>query len=318
MKTGAADVRGLLAGFCRERRLPAAFAQDGQRYLWPLAQWIAGVQRLQGRCLVVGINGAQGTGKSTIAAVLAQLLGLTGLRMAVLSIDDLYLPRARRLALAAAVHPLLATRGVPGTHEVELGIAVLQRLRTLAAQGSCRLPRFDKLADDRLPMAQWPEIDGPVDVVLFEGWCVGTPAQSAAELAQPVNALEAEEDADSRWRRWVNDRLREDYPRLFALVDRLVFLRTPDFEHVVSWRRQQENELAHAAGSATSMDADALQRFIRHYERLTRHALATLPGLADVCVQIGPDHGIAGVRYRDPPGAERGQDGQVGVPPPSS
>lgn len=315
MKTGAAE---LLARFCRERRLPAAFERAVAEQLWPLAQWIAGEWRACGHCLVVGINGAQGTGKSTVAAVLQLLLVQSGLRAAVLSIDDLYLTRAQRSVLARSVHPLLATRGVPGTHDVDLGVRLLERLRDLGASETCRLPRFDKLADDRSPADGWPAAKGPIDVVLFEGWCVGTPPQSTAALAFPANALEAGEDADGRWRRWVNDRLREDYPRLFAAIDRLIFLRTPDFGRVLAWRQQQETGLARRTGSQPGMTGPALHRFVQHYERLTRHALATLPARADVCIELAEDHRIARVHYRETVPGRPVQAGQTGAAPAAS
>ena len=81
-----------------------------------------------GHPLVLGICGAQGSGKSTLAEALAERLERDGLACAVLSLDDLYLTRAERERLARGVHPLLATRGPPGTHDTSLGIAVLDAL----------------------------------------------------------------------------------------------------------------------------------------------------------------------------------------------
>ncbi len=286
--------------FCQEQGLPASFAHAGHAHLWPLAQWIAQRRQAQGTCLIVGINGAQGSGKSTLAALLQRLLGVLGLHAAVLSIDDLYLSRSARRRLAEQVHPLLITRGVPGTHDLALGVALLQRLRTLAPGQVLALPRFDKLADEPAPQAAWPLQPGPVDVVLFEGWCVGTPAQTRTELQLPVNALEQDEDADGRWRTWVNNRLERDYPQLFGPLDCLIFLRTPDFERVFAWRQQQETQLAGAAGhnAPAAMNRAALRRFIQHFERLSRHALTALPPLADVCLELRADHSIAAAHYR--------------------
>lgn len=301
MKSLDAQARERVQRYCTERCLSAAFAEAALTRLWPLAQWIAAQRQAQSTCLVVGINGAQGTGKSTLAGVVLQFLDLLGLRVAGLALDDLYLPRAKRLDLAASVHPLLATRGVPGTHDVEMGIELLDRLRRLRAGESLSLPRFDKANDDRVDSGRWSVVSGPLDVILFEGWCVGTPPQTEAALAQPVNALEANEDVDGRWRRWVNERLAQDYARLFAPIDRLVFLHAPAFAQVFEWRRQQEADTARIAGSSATrlLDDGALRRFIGHYERLTRHALATLPQRADVVVDLDADHRIAAVRYRD-------------------
>lgn len=251
-----------------------------------LADWLASLKR-GATAPVIGINGAQGSGKSTLAAQLVELLRQRhGLHAVVLSIDDLYLTRAQREALAAQVHPLLRTRGVPGTHDLDLGEIVLEALR----HGDMpRLPRFIKARDDRAPQSEWTAPPCPAELVLFEGWCVGTPAQAEKELAGPVNELEALEDAEAVWRRWVNERLALDYPRLFGLIDRLVFLQAPDFGSIFRWRLQQEHGNAQAGGGA-AMDEAGLRRFMQHYERLTRHALALLPQRAAALVRLGPGH----------------------------
>ncbi|MFA5939456.1 MAG: hypothetical protein WC809_08895 [Sinimarinibacterium sp.] len=300
MKTLDAKARDRVLRYCRERSLSDVFVAAAMAELWPLAQWIAAQRNARNACLVVGINGAQGTGKSTLAGVLLEFLDLLGLRGALLALDDLYLPRVERLRLAETVHPLLATRGVPGTHDVALGLELLDRMKRLRADESLLLPRFDKANDDRADPARWTRVGGPIDVVLFEGWCVGTPPQDVAALALPVNALEADEDADGRWRRWVNERLATDYARLFAQIDRLVFLHAPDFAQVFAWRGQQEADTARFAGASGSriLDDAALRRFIGHYERLTRHALAKLPTRADVVVGLNADHRITTVAYR--------------------
>ena len=179
--------------------------------------------------LVVGVCASQGAGKSTLCREAKARFEARGRRVAVLSLDDLYLSHAARAELAARVHPLFATRGVPGTHDVALGARVLDALR---AGGTARLPRFDKASDDPLPQSDWPDAAAP-DLILFEGWCVGVPAQAASALAAPVNALERDEDADGVWRRAVNDALAGPYAELWARIDRLVFLAAPDFDTVL-------------------------------------------------------------------------------------
>lgn len=263
-----------------------------------LADWIAIQHRAGAR--VAGINGAQGTGKSTLAQALAALLARRhALRAVTLSLDDLYLTRGERERLAARVHPLLATRGVPGTHDVELGVRVLERLPALGRGERAALPRFVKALDDRAGEAAWPVVEGPVDLVLFEGWCVGTPPQDDAELADPVNALERQEDGDGRWRRYVNRQLAEAYPRLFDRIDRLIFLRAPDFDSIFRWRRRQERDNAAQAGAGgRAMGPERLRRFIQHYERLTRHALRVLPERADAVLELGPEHEVRRCDFR--------------------
>ncbi len=232
--------------------------------------------------LTIGLCGAQGSGKSTLVAALTQRLGVAGLRVATLSLDDLYLSRAERQRLAREVHPLFATRGVPGTHDVALGLATIA---ALARGEPAALPRFDKGSDDRQPEPDWPLAPAGCQVLLLEGWCLGAAPQPAADLALPVNALEAAEDADGIWRSYANAALAGPYRRLFAAIDRLILLAAPDWQVVAKWREQQESELRMSAPGA--MSPAEVTRFIQHYERLTRWILAEMPERADLTVRLG-------------------------------
>ncbi len=284
------------AALARALALPPAYLEIVEGAWRPLARRIADAHRVAGRPVLIGINGAQGSGKSTAAAFLAEvLLPELGLRAAILSLDDLYLGRTERAALAREVYPLLATRGVPGTHDVDLGARLLDAL--LHGSGEVRLPRFDKGLDDRLPPSDWHAVALPVDVVLFEGWCVGAEPQAEAELVRPINRLEAEEDADGSWRRHVNESLANSYRRLFDPIDFLVMLRPPGFEAVVANRALQERKLAgRATGDQRPMSAAELERFMLHYERLTRHMFATMPARADILFDIGEDRSVRLIR----------------------
>lgn len=245
------------------------------------------VRASAGRARVYAISGLQGSGKSTLAAQLAAAARARGLRAAVLSVDDFYLGRRERQRLGRQVHPLLATRGPPGTHEVALACATLDRLREGAAT---RLPRFDKLADTRLPPSRWPRAHG-VDLIVFEGWFLGTPAQRESELAEPVNALERDEDAHGVWRGYCNRALDADYPALWSRLDRLLFLQPPGFEVVAGWRWQQEHALQARASQARhprrrGMTQAQVRRFVSLFERVSRQALARLPAIADRTVAL--------------------------------
>ncbi|KRA74965.1 kinase [Caulobacter sp. Root656] len=276
-----------LAAFLRDEALPAGFVAEVERLHAPLAARIAAVA--MGPAFVVGICGPQGSGKTTTVRVVAALLEAQGLKVATLSLDDLYLPRADREVLAREVHPLLRTRGVPGTHDVALGLAVLDRL---AGEGETALPRCDKAADDRAPVEAWPVVAGPVDVVLFEGWCVGARPEPAEALAAPVNALERERDPDGVWRAHVNAALAGSYRALFARLNLLVLFTAPDFETVMTWRREQEAKLRDrlaATGQGGAMIDDEVAVFVQHYERLTRHIARETPARADVVVALDKD-----------------------------
>lgn len=268
---------------------PARALSEAQRRT--LAGWIAGLEKTAAPT-VIGINGAQGSGKSTLACWLREALGRVGRNAVVLSIDDFYLTRAEREALARQVHPLLRTRGVPGTHDAALALDVLEALPRATKDRPVRLPRFIKAIDDRAPEAQWTAIEQPPELVLFEGWCVNLPPQQPQELEAPVNALESAEDADGVWRHYVNAQLQR-YQTLFGRIGRTIFLQAPDFAAIHRWRLQQEQGNASeldATGNSRLMGPQELERFIQHYERLTRHALRLMPQRADAVVRLGAEH----------------------------
>jgi D-glycerate 3-kinase len=274
--------------FLQRERLPEGYRLTIDNALRPLAAAITTRARLSDHMVVVGLCGAQGSGKSTAAAALVELLQLENLPAVALSIDDFYLPRAARQALAREVHPLFITRGVPATHDVELAQATID---SLADREPTLLPVFDKATDDRRPRAQWRECHGPMRVVILEGWCVGALPQTTAQLATPVNALEREEDADGVWRRTVNDALAGRYRPLFDRLSPLVLLAAPSFEVVQRWRGEQEHrlreKLQREGGDASRVMNDAaIARFIAHYERVTRHILTEMPQRADHLISL--------------------------------
>jgi len=250
---------------------------------------------------IIGINGAQGSGKSTLCKLLQIVLekGFAK-RVTTFSIDDIYLTHAERETLAEKIHPLLKTRGVPGTHDVGLGLQLLTNLRGIEAGESINIPVFDKSIDDRSAEEDFRQVTGPIDLVLFEGWCVGAKPQRGSALALPVNSLEHLEDPEQVWRRYVNDQLENDYKRLFREIDFLIMLKIPGISSVMEWRSKQERKLAKASpGGHKIMDTAALQRFIMHYERLTRAMLTEMPGRADLVFKLNRNQQIDGVQINN-------------------
>jgi D-glycerate 3-kinase len=233
------------------------------------------------RPLLAGISGLQGSGKSTLARELGVSARARGVRCEVLSLDDVYYGRRERLRLARTRHPLFATRGVPGTHDVALLQRTLAALAMASPRRPARVPRFDKGHDTRVTPSRWRTVTRPPELIVLEGWCVGVPPQDAGALRRPVNALERDEDRDGRWRVAVNAALAGDYARLWRRLDRLVLLQAPSFAVVARWRDEQEQSLR-ARGAPRALDRAALRRFLTHYERLSRHALRTLPVRADI------------------------------------
>lgn len=237
---------------------------------------------------IVGICGAQGSGKTWATRLLAERMERLGLRTVTLSLDDLYLPKAGRQSLAENVHPLFAVRGVPGTHDIAAGIRLLD---ALGDTGTLALPAFDKAKDDPVPREDWREVSTPVDVVLFEGWCIGALPQDASLLLPPVNALERDEDSAAIWRSHVNACLARQYQEVFSKLDMLALLQAPGFEVVAEWRLEQEQTLRRnlvSEGRDTSvlMDRMAIERFVMFYERITRHILEEMPMRADVAIAL--------------------------------
>jgi len=265
----------------------------------PLSAWLAGQCRTDHPQLV-GINGSQGSGKSTLCHLLKYLLEAGfGLKSCVLSIDDLYLTHAERQKLAEDIHPLLATRGVPGTHDVCLGRQVFDRLANAAENSMTPIPRFNKASDDRSPETDWDRFCGRPDLILFEGWCVGARPQPPQALEQPVNQLEEQEDPSGLWRSYVNQQLAGSYQDIFGPIDLLLMLKVPGWQQVYQWRSKQEQQLiaSNPIGTRT-MDDQELLRFIMHYERLTRHQLLEMPGRADLVMQLDTTQRIDSLKLR--------------------
>lgn len=276
-------MRDWIADFLHRESLPGDYRQTIDSALVPLADALATRARLSDCMVVAGLCGTQGSGKTTAAAVLVELLAHRGLPATALSIDDFYLPRATRGELARQVHPLLQTRGVPGTHDVELAQATID---SLAGPEPTLVPVFDKARDDRLPRTAWRSVPGAQRVVILEGWCVGARPQADDEVDTPINALETEEDPRGTWRRYVNSALAGPYRPLFDRLSPLVLLAAPSFDVVREWRGEQERKLrariAREGGDGSRLMDDAqLLRFISHYERVTRHILDEMPARAD-------------------------------------
>lgn len=279
---------------CRMAELPDSYLPLLQQLYLPLGRWLQQRrQQLGQHTLCLGVIGGQGSGKSTLTGCLQQVMSdAFGWRCAGFSLDDIYLTRTERQQLSQEIHPLLATRGVPGTHDTGLGLNLIQQLRALGEGETVALPSFNKAIDDRRPADSWPTVAGPIDLIIFEGWCVGVAPQAEAELIEPVNALEAQEDTDGRWRHYVNQQLQHNYRDLFAQLDSLLMLEVPGLAEVKAWRTQQEQQLSRHQSGHGVMSSSQLSRFLMHYQRLTEHALSTLPASADICLRLNADHGF--------------------------
>jgi D-glycerate 3-kinase len=243
----------------------------------------------------VGLNGAPGAGKSTLGKRIAADLDRRGMRCALLSFDDFYLPKAERERLARAVHPMCATRGVPGTHDMKL---LETTLAALAAGEETALPRFDKLADDRLPPDQWPTSSARPRVIVLEGWCVGLLSEDVPAWSGPINQLEAECDPAGAWFAWSRAALERDYDPLWRRLDLLISIEVPGWETVIDSRLRQEREAATASGR-TGMDRAQVIRFAEHYERYTRALWTAMPERADMLLRRDEKFGYSVAQSRE-------------------
>ena len=247
------------------------------------------------RPYIIGLSGLQGSGKSTLAREMKAQAEARGWPTEVVSLDDFYYSRGDRELMAQRIHPLLRTRGVPGTHEIELLLSVLAALPQASEKLPVSWPRFDKGRDTRMPPSRWPKITRPPKLIILEGWALGIKPQLQSALDEPVNALERREDPEGAWRHWVNKQLR-GYQPLWRKLDALVVLQAPNWEVVRQWRSEQEEELL-ARHAPLAMDAAAMEHFLAHFERLSRHALATLPALADTCVEYDTQRHVTGLSH---------------------
>lgn len=301
------DTDDALEALMNQHQLPPAYRRTVNDVLEPLALSLYQASRHSDTPLVVGIHGAQGTGKSTLTDFLRVLLAYRyKCPTASLSLDDIYLTRKAREALAEEVHPLLITRGAPGTHDLVLGKQIMEELLQANAGSRTGMPTFNKALDDREPEENWPLFIGSPEIILLEGWCLGATPEAEETLAQPINELEEKEDPNGQWRTYVNEQLRGPYRSFFGRLDLLVMLKAPSMDAVRRWRTEQERKLAEAfkvapkqggsegepAPEVRIMSESELERFIMHYERITRHCLEDLPERADVLLTLNEDHAL--------------------------
>lgn len=306
-QTAVSAVAAAFSSALENLQVDIGFKEMVEQIYVPMGAWIAQHQSQKQQPLVLGINGAQGAGKSTLFNLLeVTLTEGFGLNVVGFSIDDLYKTRADRAKLAEQIHPLLLTRGVPGTHDIELGIDIIDSLLKADQHSVTSIPIFDKSIDDRCPEHTWQEWVGRPDVIVFEGWCVGANPQLDEALIEPVNELERVEDPEGVWRQYANQQLKEKYAELFARLDLLLMLQVPSMQAVFEWRSLQEKKLAERmlyihdtkqpSDHLRIMNEQQIVRFIQHYERLTRAMLEQMPDQADLVLRLNENHKIEEIR----------------------
>ena len=259
--------------------------------LWlPFALQLATLNQQLGRPVIQGIVGGQGTGKTTLTGVLSLILAQLGYRTLSLSLDDLYKTYAERQQLQEQ-DPRLIWRGPPGTHDVDLGIELLDQLRQPNQSNPILVPRFDKSACGGAGDRTTSESVEGIDIILFEGWFVGVrpinPALFDAPTPPPIQTL-----ADQAFARDMNQGL-QDYLPLWERLDRLMLLYPTDYHLSQQWRRQAEQQMM--ATGKSGMTASQIDRFVEYFWKslhpeLFITPLTQNPSYVDLVVEIYPDH----------------------------
>ena len=292
--------RPMITKFINENKLPNDFSKTAEDYFIPLAEEIKLHQLSAETTYFVGINGSQGSGKSTLSAFIKDYLTENyGMNVVVMSLDDFYFSREERQIVAKNVHPLFTTRGVPGTHNMHQAKSVINSLKH---QQSTIIPRFNKATDNPHPVSSWSKVSSAMDIVIFEGWCWGVEPQTSQQLTKPVNALESIEDNNAAWRNHVNLQLSVHYKPLYSLMDKWVMLKAPGFKDIYAWRLEQEKKLNAAVTNHDKqgiMNEQQIQRFIEHYQRLTEHGLSTLPNTCDHIFELNHERTITAHKLKE-------------------
>tara|TARA_B100001063_G_scaffold216768_1_gene218714 strand:+ start:349 stop:1263 length:915 start_codon:yes stop_codon:yes gene_type:complete len=245
---------------------------------------------------IIGLTGAQGSGKSTIANILKIILKESfNLETVIFSIDDFYKTLKERKIMSKKISPLFLTRGVPGTHDTKMLFDCIKKLKKSKFTKTI-IPKFNKATDNRDSKKNWQKIVKKPNIIIFEGWCVGIEAQKKKDLLIPINELEKYYDKKKIWRSRVNQELQYNYSKIFKLIDKTIFLKVPSFKYVFKWRLLQEKKLRIVSNRKKTMTDNQIKKFIMFYERLTKHMLKTF-NKVDSIIKIDTKHRLTSIKF---------------------
>jgi len=269
-------------------------------FLIPVSFWI--VKKIdKKKPLIIGLAGGQGSGKTTISSILTLILQkYFKLNVFKISIDDFYKTRKDRKLLSKNRHPLLMTRGVPGTHDVDLMLNFFKQIKDKNFK-SLRIPTFNKAIDDRCAKSLWYKIKTKPDVVIFEGWCVGARPQLNSQLKKPINSLEKIYDQGAKWRTYVNNQLKTKYKTLFMQLDGLLYLKAKNFSLLREWRLKQERKLWVQTKNKKNlkiMSSGDVINFMQTYQRITQQMFKDAIKNSSVIMNLNSNHQIEKIKFK--------------------
>lgn len=268
-----------------------------KKFYLPICDQIYNEFKNNNKSLIIGLSGGQGSGKSTISEIFKLILK-TNYKLNVISfsIDDFYKSLQERKKMSEKVHKLFLTRGVPGTHDINFIKKTLNSLKKKKFK-SFYIPKFNKSIDDRYPKKKWIKVQKKPEIILFEGWCVGAKQQTIKKLIKPINSLEKKQDKEMKWRFKVNNELKNRYKFIFKQINKLIFLKVPNFKYVYKWRILQEKKLKLMVKGKKTMSGIEIKKFIMHYERITRQMLVDLSLDANIVINLDKKHRLSKIKF---------------------
>jgi D-glycerate 3-kinase len=269
-------------------------------FLVPICFWIANKTKNK-KPFFVGLAGGQGTGKTTTSSIIKIILEkYFKLNVFKISIDDFYKTRKERILLSKKIHPMLLTRGVPGTHDINMMLNFFKKVKNKKFK-SFQLPNFNKAIDDRFAKKYWYNIKKKPDVIIFEGWCVGAKHEKKSSLNKAINSMERIKDPKKVWRKYVNHQLKQKYKDLYSQLNCLIYLKAKNFSLLQKWRLKQENKLwlkSKKTSKHKIMNKDDVISFMQTYQRITENMFKKMTNYASILVNLGSDHQINSVKYK--------------------
>ena len=269
-------------------------------YLIPLCFWIIKKANIK-KPYFVGLAGGQGTGKTTISSLIKIILSkYFKLDVFRISIDDFYKTRKERISLSKRIHPMLMTRGVPGTHDINMMLNFFKKSKSKKFK-RLKLPIFNKAIDDRFSKKHWYDLKKKPDVIIFEGWCVGAKSEKNNTLKKTINSMEKTKDQKQIWRKYVNDQLKSKYKKLYSQLNCLIYLKAKDFSLLQKWRLKQERKLwvkSKKNLNTKIMSKDNVLTFMQTYQRVTQNMFKYTPKYASVIINLNSNHQIKSAVYK--------------------